>query len=58
MIDIKPSKRVDIMPKVRFCTADEVPKLMSACEPDFRQLVKGAFTERLSLWRTDSHYGG
>jgi integrase len=40
-IDVKPFKRVDV-PKIRFCTVDEVPRLVRACEQDFAKLVKGA----------------
>ena len=40
-IDIKPFKRVDV-PKIRFCTVDEVAALVPACEEDFAKLVKGA----------------
>jgi integrase len=39
--NVKPYEGVDA-PKVRFLSDDEVTKLVSKCEPDFANLVKGA----------------
>jgi len=38
---VKPFKGVD-QPKMRYLEADEVVRLLNACDPDFRQIARGA----------------
>lgn len=38
---VKPFKGVD-QPKLRYLEADEAVRLLNACDPDFRQIVRGA----------------
>jgi integrase len=38
---VKPFREVDA-PRIRFLAPDECRRLVNACEPDFRQLVRGA----------------
>jgi integrase len=61
---LKPFKNVS-EPKIRFLSEDETTRLINACEPDFRDLIRGALltgarygeltTLKVSDYNTDNH---